>query len=361
MMGPRLVAALALWLAARLPASVPAQGPEAVERRVLAMGTTLQVAVRVPERAKALSAAQQAIDEIARVERLLTTWRQGGPLDRVNRARPNAAVSAGPDLLAVLAETFAWSQRTGQAFDPTVLPLSRAWDLRGAGRIPSAEEIAAARAATGIGHFRLDPEAGTVVRLGEASGIDEGAWGKGYALDRAALGLVEAGIADALLDLGGQTLALGTDRTGAWSVLVAHPRRRGQPVVRLALPSGNSLSTSGNSERGLLVAARTIGHVLDPRTGEPAADFGSVSVLSESALVADILSTALFVLGPREGPALSERLRREGIAHEVLFLIDRGQTLEALCSPGLQPLVLSADDAVVVGLSRNDSDRGSWP
>jgi thiamine biosynthesis lipoprotein len=361
MMGPGLAVAVALRFVACLSAVAPAQGPEAVERRVVAMGTTLDVAVRLPERASALAAAQQAIEEVARVEALLTTWREGGPLDRVNRARPNAPVAASPELIGLLEQTFAWSHRTGQAFDPTVAPLVRAWDLRGAGRIASSEEIAAARTATGTDHFRLEPESGTVVRLAEASAIDEGAWGKGYALDRAALRLQEAGAADALLDLGGQTLALGNDRGGAWSVLVAHPRRRGQAVVRLALPAGHSLSTSGNSERGLTVAGRRIGHLLDPQTGEPAADFGSVSVLSASGLLADILSTAFFVLGPRDGLALSERLRREGAAHEVLFLIDRGQTLEALCSPGLQPLVLSVDTAVVVGLAKNNSDRRSRP
>ena len=110
-----------------------------------------------------------------------------------------------------------------------------------------------------------------------------------------------------------------------------------------------SVSTSGNSERGRTVGGRRIGHELDPHTGRPAPDFGSATVLAPSALAADVLSTAFFVLGPEKGLALSERLRREGVAQEVLFLVDRGDgaRLDALASPGFSTHVLSADPATV--------------
>jgi thiamine biosynthesis lipoprotein len=348
---------VALLLAvATAPAAPAAPAAEAGERRVLAMGTTLDVTVRLPERERALAAAEAAIAEVRRIEDLLTTWREGGPLSRVNGSAPREEVRIDTELSALLSAVFDWSARTRQAFDPTVLPLVRVWDLRGKGRIASEAEIAAARGSTGADRFRLDPARGTVVRLDPRAGIDEGAWGKGYALDRAATRLREAGVANALLDLGGQILAMGVDAGGAaWTVSIAHPRQRRRPVVRVALPPGASLSTSGDSERSLLVGNRAIGHLLDPRTGAPAPDFGSVSVVSPSALLADILSTAFFVLGPEDGLQLSAALRREGVANEVLFLIDRGARLQARASEGFDALVLSADPDTVVGLPKGSS------
>jgi thiamine biosynthesis lipoprotein len=79
-----------------------------------------------------------------------------------------------------------------------------------------------------------------------------------------------------------------------------------------------------------------IGHLLDPRTGRPAPDFGSATAVAESGLVADILSTAFFVIGPREGLALSRKLNREGFANEALFLVAEGGAVNPVVTPGLR-------------------------
>lgn len=326
-------------------------GDVTVERRVASMGTTLDLAVLAPDRAQGLAASEAALEELRRVEDLLTTWRSGGELDRVDRSPAGAAVPVGAELLALLAEDFAWIGRTGGAFDPTIAPLVRAWDLRGRGRLPSPPELERARAACGASKFRLDRAAGTVTRLDADAGIEEGAWGKGYGLDRAASALKAAGVSGAVLDLGGQVLALGVDAAGKpWSVPVADPRDRGKTAATLRL-ANLSAATSGDSERSVTAEGRRIGHILDPHTGEPAPDFGSVTAVAPSGLVADVLSTAFFVLGPERGLALSRDLRHAGIANEALFLVVRGDGLEASASPGLFPLVLSADPHVRIGLT----------
>jgi thiamine biosynthesis lipoprotein len=327
-------------------ATAPQSGLATAERNVAVMGTSLYVAVRAPDREKALAASEVAVAEVRRVESLLTTWGSNSALARLNAAPAGNPFTLDPELSAVLSQVFAWSISTRRAFDPTVLPLVRAWGLRGNGRIPSRDELDAALAATGPDRFRFDPARGTVTRIDPSAGIDEGAWGKGYALERAADRLLSAGATNALLDLGGQVLARGKDGDGKdWTIAIAHPAHRHRPVVVLAL-SNLSASTSGNSERGREVSHRRIGHLLDPRTGEPAADFGSVTVLAPSALVADVLSTAFFVLGPTEGLAISARLRTQGTPHEVLFLVEHGDGLEAVASPGAKALVLSADASV---------------
>lgn len=303
--------------------------PGVVERRLASMGTILELRVEALDRPAALAASEAAIREIERVDLLLSTWRRGGPLDRLNRARPREAVGLGREAADLLTAIEAWSDRTGGAFDPTVLPLVRAWGLRGAGRIPSAAERERALADTGWRHFAVDLENAEAKRSSTGAGIDEGAWGKGYALDAAARALKRSGVRGAVLDLGGQVFVL----RGA-PAMIAHPRRRGLPAVSLFLTDA-SLSTSGNSERARTVGGVRIGHLLDPHTGRPAPDFGSASAIAPSGLVADILSTAFFVLGPEKGLALSEKLRREGFPNEALFLVVRGDRLKVLASPGL--------------------------
>jgi thiamine biosynthesis lipoprotein len=293
------------------------------------MGTLLSLSVAGPSRADALQASEAAAREIARVEDLLSTWKRGGPLDRLNRASVGERVALGPEAFGLLRDVFAWNGRTRETFDPTVLPLVMAFDLRGAGRLPDAAALARARQSTGPRCFSLDEASQAASRLCVEAGIDEGAWGKGYALDRAVVALREAGTREALLDLGGQVLSLGPSR-----VSVADPRDRSRAAVALTVAQG-SVSTSGNSERSLRVGGVSVGHLLDPRTGRPAEDFGSATAVAPTGFAADVLSTAFFVLGPEEGLALSEQLRREGIENRALFLVVRGGKLEVHASPGL--------------------------
>jgi thiamine biosynthesis lipoprotein ApbE len=159
--------------------------------------------------------------------------------------------------------------------------------------------------------------------------------GKGWALDKAAAAMHAACATSGVLDLGGQVLAFGEETiTDA-----ADPRDRALSVGRLRL-QGASASTSGNSERGVTVNGRRIGHLFDPHTGSPAPDFGSVTVVASSGLTADVLSTAFFVLGPEKGLALSERLRGSGVVHETLFFSEseEGRGLRVSMSPGMRRL-----------------------
>jgi thiamine biosynthesis lipoprotein len=151
--------------------------------------------------------------------------------------------------------------------------------------------------------------------------IDVGGFGKGEALDRADRALADDP-APWLIDLGGQVTVRGVPPAArAWTVPIAHPRNRVRPVGTMTLSSG-SLATSGGSERDAYVNGRRVGHIIDPRTGRPAAFTGSVLVWHPRGLVADILSTALYVMGPDEGLRWAER---HGTA--ACFLIADGDRL----------------------------------
>ena len=294
------------------------------------MGTSLEITVSGPERGAALEASEAAVREIARVEDALTTWRPGGAIAALNAAPPRRFVSIEPEIASALSAAFDWSRRTGGAFDPTVLPLVKAWGLRENGHVPSGAELAKAREATGTRNFRIDARGARVKRRSASAGIDEGAWGKGYALDRAIAALRAAGVESASVDLGGQVSAIGLA-----SIAIADPRDRLHKVTTIEI-ADSSVSTSGNSERGITAGGRRIGHLLDPRSGRPAEDFGSVTVVAPAGFTADVLSTAFFVLGPEKGLELSDRLRQRGFENEALFLILTTEGLRKVATPGLK-------------------------
>ena len=132
--------------------------------------------------------------------------------------------------------------------------------------------------------------------------LDAGGFGKGEALDR-----VREAERDRpgawLIDFGGQVAVSGESVAGAWPAAVAHPTRRDTPVLELLLAAG-SLATSGGSERDLVLeSGARFGHIIDPRTGRPVSRSASVTVWHEDAFAADVLSTALYVMGPEEGLA----------------------------------------------------------
>lgn len=309
---------------------------ETVVRHLAVMGTALALTVSAPTRGRAVDASEAAVRAVEAAERLLSTWRTDTPLARLNAAAPGVPGPVTQELWHLLKDLFEWSERTGGAFDPTVAPLVRAWGLRIGGRIPGDAELSEARRASGTSLFTFEESSLRISRQDARAGIDEGAWGKGWALDRAAEAARAAGATSFVFDLGGQVLDSGDETF----VAVAHPRDRARAVTSLRLKDA-SASTSGNSERSLAVDGRRIGHLLDPRTGQPARDFGSVTVVAGDGLTADVLSTALFVLGPEEGLALSQRLRASGTPNEALFFFEgeEGRPLRVFLSPGMKALL----------------------
>jgi len=277
----------------------------APERTVLAMGTRFTLRLEGASDAKLTSATEAALAEVARIEEATSTWRSDSLWSRLNAAKGEAQ-SLPPEWIQLLTRAQAWSRETGGAFDPVLGAILRAWGIREGGRRPTAEELTRARAASGVSHLRLDASAGTAQLLDPEAGLEEGAFLKGYALDAARRVAEDRSATTGQLDFGGQLLAWGR----AIEVEVAHPRDRQRAAVHLRLKNA-SLSTSGCSERG--------NHILDPRSGEPCPNWGAVSVVSPSALDGDLLSTALYVLGPDRGLAWAEAW---GIA--ALFLPNHG-------------------------------------
>lgn len=315
----RMITVLNLMLLLGLgSASASSQPPPVwVEREAWLMGTTLHVRVAADDRASGIHAIEAAFREVRRLEGVLSTWTNESEISRVNRAAAGEEVLVSPELMHLLSEAAGWSSRTDGAFDPAVGALIDAWDLRGAGRQPTHRALAEALHATGVARFDLDG-AGSRVRVpGRGAWLDTGGFGKGAALRAAERVLREHGVKSALLDFGGQVLALGvpTAEEVGWEIGVAHPSSRATEIAKIRVPSGYSVATTSQSERFVEVDGDRFGHVLDPRTGLPVPAWGSVTVVAPDPVTADVLSTALFVMGPEAGRRWAAE-RVEG----VLFL-----------------------------------------
>lgn len=296
------------------------------------MGTALDVEIESANRPAGLEASERAVEALEATEARLSTWREDTELARLNRTPVGEPMPLSPALARELQAARRCWEETGGAFDPGVGALVRAWGLRTGGRIPEEAEL---RAAQGISGLRLHD--GTAVREQDLL-LEEGGWGKGAGLVNALEALKRDGVARASLDLGGQVAVLG-----GWEIPVADPRQRDRPVVVLKV-DGGSVSTSGNGERGIVVGGKRLGHILDPRTGRPAPDFGSVTVWTADPLRADCLSTGLYVLGPER--ALAWAAAHPGV--EVLVLRTEGNRLRALASPGLRGRLKAMDPEVKI-------------
>jgi FAD:protein FMN transferase len=245
------------------------------------------------------AAGEEALEEIERLEEQLSFFRPSSEISDLNARAAREAVPVDPRLFRLLQRARELWAATGGAFDVTVGPLLRCWGfVGGTGRLPDREALAAARAVTGMERVELDEEAFMVRFLSEGVMLDLGAIGKGYALERAADLLQEAGITAALLHGGTSTVvAIGAPpEDEAWSVAIQHPARPAERVAVVALRD-EALSVSAVHGKAFEHEGRLLGHVIDPRSGQPVEGARLAAVASASATETDALSTGLLVLG----------------------------------------------------------------
>lgn len=308
----------AVIMAGTVSTSPAEREPEGAARAKFLMGTRLTIECRGEVADRLLD---EAFDGVARLEGILSNWIETSEVSRLNREGARAPFPASADLLRAVEAALKWAERTGGAFDPTVESLVQRYGLREMNSYPEPPLMAADDRVAGAADEDSGEEPGPAVgwqyvkvdnggraihftRVG--IGVDLGGIGKGIALDEAARILLGGGVAGALLDFGGQVIAVGDAAPEeGWIIGIADPAWRERAVATVNLRRG-SLATSGNSERAVLRDRMMVGHILDPRSGAPALFSGSVSVLAEDGTAADALSTALFVMGPERGVVWAE-------------------------------------------------------
>jgi thiamine biosynthesis lipoprotein len=266
----------------------------------------------------------EALDEIDRVDRLMSHYRRDSPLSRLNREAADGPVAVEPELLDFLAECLRWSRESDGAFDVTVGPLMKAWGFfRDEGRVPGEEELTRTLEVVGYRHVVLDREAGTVRFDRPGVELDLGGIGKGYAVDRVVELLRRRGVASALVNLGGSSVyGLGAPPgRKTWEVGIQDPTDPAKTALTVRLRD-RALSVSGGYERFFERDGITYAHIMDPRTGRPVQGVLSVAVLTDTATAGDALDDIAFVQGVDRAAVFLKRLP----ATETLFFLPGAET-----------------------------------
>ena len=213
----------------------------------------------------------EAFDEVDRIDRLMSHYKADSPLSRINREAGRHPVAVEPELFDFIAEAMRYNRESGGAFDITVGPLMKAWGFfRGEGRIPSDDELAAARRHVGGAHVVVNRADKTIAFDEPGVELDLGGIAKGYAVDRVVGLLRERQIAAALVSAGGSTIyGLGAPpgRKG-WDVVLQDPVDSRKTALTVTLKD-RAVSVAGRSEKSFESGGVRYSHIMDPRTGRP--------------------------------------------------------------------------------------------
>lgn len=251
---------------------------------------------------------KDALEECGRYEQLLSRTVEGSDVWRINHAE-GEPVEVSEDTIAILQCARRISELSAGAFDATIAPVSTLWDFTsGTAVLPDAETIAKAAELVDYTKVSID---GKRVTLPAGMMIDLGGIAKGYIADRVREYLEKRGVKHAILSFGGNVVAIGAKPDGSqWTVGIQDiDKGTGSPMLK-TWSSGGSVVTSGIYERGFDLDGVRYHHLLSPDTGWPAQnELASVTIISESSMEGDALSTAAFVLGPEKGLELIESLK----------------------------------------------------
>jgi thiamine biosynthesis lipoprotein len=275
-----------------------------VTRTEYALGTFNSVRIHGLGEAEAESALDSAFARLHKIEALASAKNPDSELSYVNMNAYERAVTVSEELYALLHEGRFWSEVTDGAFDITLGAIIELWGIGSeSARVPDADELAEAAANSGFEHLVLNEQDRTVRFLKAGLKLDLGSIAKGYAAGEMERVLLENGVTSAIIDLGGDITAIGSKDGADWTIGITDPLKPGEICAKLHV-SGKTIVTSGNYERYFMHNGVRYHHIFDRRTGFPA-DSGFISAtiifghegFSGGAMIADALSTALFVSG----------------------------------------------------------------
>lgn len=310
---------LALALALCLLAGCGRSGQKH-EKQLFAMDTVMLLTAYGDAGEAGLAAAADVINALAAD---LDPEKEGSSVQALN-AGSGGAVAVSADCIAVLRTALDAYALTGGALDPALYPVILAWGFTtGDFRVPDRAELDALLAEKDTAAIAIDAAAGTVT-LPADTAVSLGAVAKGYAAQKAAQAMADAGVERAILSLGGNVQTLGDTRPDGtpWQVAVTDPRDTGAYLGVLSVGQ-TAVVTSGGYQRYFEQDGKTYIHILDPSTGMPAdSGLASVTVVTADGAWADALSTALFVLGEDGALALCESCRGTPDAFETVLVTE---------------------------------------
>jgi FAD:protein FMN transferase len=268
----------------------------------VSMACTYTIAVYGTEANQLPLIVGAALDEVDRIDDLMSNYKPESPLSRINREASKSPVVVEPELFNFIQLCVKYSQESEGAFDITVGPLMKAWGFfRGEGRIPWFFEIWSVLRKVGYQHLIIDPKQRTIQFARPGMELDLGGVAKGYAVDRVVSLLEQNRIDRAFVSAGGSTVyGLGSPpNSPGWEVKIRDPifPNDSKKNAGSVLLKNQSLSVSGNYEKFFRVRGKAYSHIMDPRTGRPVENMLSAAVVTEKGVDGDALDNVFYVQG----------------------------------------------------------------
>lgn len=295
------------------------RAPEPWRQESYVFGTRVELTVYHADTATAQRAAAAVLADLDGLHRQLHAWEPGGELHAANLAiAAGDSFAASPLLTDLLTRAQQLEAQSDGLFSPAIGAMVAAWGFHAeqyAARLPATDTLADLAAARPRMADLLQQD-GRWFSRNPAVQLDVGGMAKGWALDRSRQRLLKAGISSALLNIGGNVIALGNKPDGEpWRVGIRHPRRA-DALATLTLADGEAIGTSGDYQRYFLLNGRRYCHLIDPRDAQSRCDVQSVSVISrpgpQAGLLSDVASKPVYFAGPRAAARYADRFALAG-------------------------------------------------
>ena len=282
-----------------------------VQQSKFALGTYTQVTVYAPNEEDGKIIINEVFRRVKEIENLMSSNIQDSDTSKLNAQAGESAVTIHPETFEMLQLAKEYKRLTGGTFNIGIGALINLWDIGGDNqRVPDESEINAL-----LDHFDLDEltliEDSYEAKIEDPKMlVDLGGIAKGYAVDEAIRIIEEHGIEHAIVDFGGDVYVLGSNPDGnEWRIGISSPEIGGSGVVGRIFSSDMSVVSSGDYERYFIEKEQLYHHILNPSTGYPTDNqLSSVTIISNTALEGDILSTAIFVMGLEDGLSFVDSL-----------------------------------------------------
>ena len=276
-------------------------------------------------------ALDQALQRVSEIEQRMSAYLEDSDVSRINRNAGVDLVKIHPETAALIKKSITFSILSDGAFDITVRPLVELWGIGKKGNeIPPQEQIEHARSLVDYRKILLDEKSGRAGLKEKGQAIDLGGIAKGYAAEEVKRVLLENDVESALINLGGNIIAVGVQPDGRpWKIGIQNPVMPTGKYLGILSAADKTIVTSGSNERFFIKNGRRYHHIIDPRTGEPSqSGLLSITAVCGWSADADALTTSVFLLGPECGMKLIKMLGAEAV-----FVTEK---LDVLASNGLK-------------------------
>ena len=277
-------------------------GQKIFDRSMGLMGSRFDITVVAEDSSQATQFIDLAVDEMRRIEHLISSWDLNSQTSEINRNAGIKPVKVDQELVELVERALNISRLTDGAFDISYASMDQIWKFDGSmSEMPSELDIEKSVSRVGYQNIEIDPVGHTVFLKKQGMKIGFGAIGKGYAADKAKSLLINHGVSAGIINASGDMSVWGKQPNGEdWQVAITNPMNKDKAFARLPIKNG-AVVTSGNYEKFINFGGKRYSHIIDPRTGYPSFGILSVTVFAPKAELADALATSVFVMGEKVG------------------------------------------------------------